>query len=116
MALICREFHVREEWLRDGTGEMFAPAPSSALDALAEEKGLTHGEYILIEKLLSLPQDVRRGILDYIVEVAHALDADDVSADTPAAPSVQSMTADELHAELDRQIADEKGDGEKSAV
>ena len=41
ISLICREFNVREEWLRDGTGEMFKAAPSSALDALAEQYGVT---------------------------------------------------------------------------
>lgn len=70
---ICREFGVNEEWLRSGEGEMFAPAPTSALDALAQEQKLTHGEYILIEKLLHLKPEVRQGILDYIMEVAAGL-------------------------------------------
>ena len=41
IALICKEFHANEQWLRDGVGEMFAPAPTSALDALAQEQKLT---------------------------------------------------------------------------
>lgn len=105
IALICREFSVRDEWLRDGTGEMFSPSPTSALDALAREQKLTHGEYILIEKLLHLKPEVRQGILDYILEVAAAINSDDVSASVPVMPG---LTAEELHAELDRQIAEEK--------
>ena len=37
VSLICREFNVNEEWLRTGAGEMFKAAPSSVLDALAEQ-------------------------------------------------------------------------------
>ena len=108
--LICREFHVNEEWLRSGEGEMFAPAPSSALDDLAAEHGLTHGEYILIEKFVGLQPSVRQGILDYITEVAAAISSGDVPATTPAWPN---WTPEELHAELDRQIRIEKEAGDK---
>ena len=113
IALICKEFHANEQWLRDGVGEMFAPAPTSALDALAQEQNLTHGEYILIEKLLHLKPEVRQGILDYIMEVAAAVNADDVPANAPAAPG---MSAEELHAELDRQLGMEKEAAAKSEV
>lgn len=41
ISLICREFHVREAWLRDGTGEMFEVKPR------AEELGE------LVRKLLA---------------------------------------------------------------
>lgn len=113
LALIVREFHVSEAWLRSGEGEMFAPAPTSALDALAQEQKLTHGEYILIEKLLHLKPEVRQGILDYIMEVAAAVNADDVPANAPAVPG---MSAAELHAELDRQLGMEKEAEAKSEV
>lgn len=117
LALIVREFHVNEEWLRTGKGEMFAPAPTSALDALAEEQNLTHGEYILIEKLLHLKPEVRAGILDYILEVAAAVNSDDIPVDTPAkSEGVPAMTAAELHAELDRQISEEKEAAARSVV
>ena len=110
---ICREFGVNEEWLRSGEGEMFAPAPASALDALAQEQKLTHGEYILIEKLLHLKPEVRQGILDYIMEVAAAVNADDIPANAPVA---SGMSAAEFHAELDRQLGAEKGAEAKSEV
>lgn len=110
---ICREFGVNEEWLRSGEGEMFAPDATSALDALAQEQKLTHGEYILIEKLLSLKPEVRQGILDYIMEVAAAVNSNDVPTSVPDA---QEMSESELHAELDRQLGIEKEAEEKSEV
>lgn len=113
LSLIVREFHVSEAWLRSGKGEMFAPAATSALDALAQEQNLTHGEYILIEKLLHLKPEVRQGILDYIMEVAAAVNSNDVPTSVPDA---QEMSESELHAELDRQLGIEKEAEEKSEV
>lgn len=113
LSLIVREFHVSEAWLRSGDGEMFAPAATSALDNLAKEHNLTHGEYILIEKLLSLKPEVRQGILDYIMEVAAAVNSNDVPTSVPDA---QEMSEEELHAELDRQLGMEKEAKEKSEV
>lgn len=113
LSLIVREFHVSEAWLRSGEGEMFAPAATSALDNLAQEHNLTHGEYILIEKLLNLKPEVRQGILDYIMEVASAVNSNDVQTSVPDA---QEMSEAELHAELDRQLGIEKEAGEMSEV
>ena len=84
---------------------MFAPKASNALDALAKERGLSHGAYIAIEKFLNLKPELQDGIIGYFMEVAAALNSDDVPASSPAMPGV---TPEDLHAELDRQIAEEK--------
>lgn len=81
---ICKEFGANEEWLRSGKGEMFAPAASNALDALAMERRLSHREYIAIEKFLNLKPELRAGLIDYFCEVAAALNGDDVPEDAPA--------------------------------
>lgn len=115
ISLICREFNVNEKWLRTGEGEMFAPAPSSALDALAQERGLTHREYIVLEKFLLLRPEVRADLIDCLMDIAAAINSDDIPAGTPAMPK-KEMTAEELHAELDRQLKAQEIVKEKSGA
>lgn len=102
ISLICREFNVNETWLRKGEGEMFAPAPTSALEALAQERGLTRREYIVLEKLLLLRPEVRHELIDCLVGIAAAINSESSSG------SERKMTAEELHAELDRQLKTEE--------
>lgn len=84
ISLICKEFNVNEEWLRDGTGEIFKAAPSTALDALAEEYSYSHRDYVIVEKFSNLSRKDRDVILNFIMEVAAG--CYDVSEDTPAIP------------------------------
>ena len=109
---ICREFGVNEEWLLTGEGEMFAPKSTNALETLVEERGLSHSAYIAIEKFLGLKPELQEGILNYIVDVAAAINADTA----PAVGHDAAPTSEDLHAELDRQIAIEQEAAEKSEV
>ena len=90
VSLICKEFNVNEEWLRDGTGEMFKAAPSTALDALAEEYNYSHRDYVIVEKFSNLSRKDRDVILNFITEVAAG--CYDVSEDTPAIPGSPADT------------------------
>lgn len=69
---ICKEFSINETWLRTGEGEMFVPAPTSELEALAARyPNMTHETYVLVEKLINLPkasQDIITGFLREVVE------------------------------------------------
>lgn len=73
VSLICREFNVREEWLRNGEGEIFRPKPSDILDQLAYKYKLFNFDYVMIEKFLAMPPDLRRAIYDHFHDVDAAL-------------------------------------------
>ena len=70
ISLICREFHVNEAWLRNGTGEIFQTKPSNALDALAEERNMSVGTYVLIEKILNLKPEMQEAFVNLALDIA----------------------------------------------
>lgn len=95
--LICRELNIREEWLRYSKGEMLKPNPSYAIDILAREHNLTHGEYILIEKFVNMKPEYRKAILDYVMEVANSINGYNIE---PAEPAYS-----EKHIDIDAEVA-----------
>lgn len=86
VALICREFHVNEEWLRYGTGEMFTKDSEDELKALTEKYSLTSADRILIEKYVSLNADIRKAILKFMTDVVSSLEEADRYSDIPYTP------------------------------
>lgn len=85
ISLICREFRVNEEWLRDGTGDMLIPDPDNELEALVQKYKLTAADRILIEKFVGLKADTRSAILDFMTDVVASLQEPDYS-DIPDSP------------------------------
>ena len=63
---ICREFHVNEEWLRNGTGDMFLPQPRDELDELLEKYNLPGIFRSLIDKFLNLRPAQQDGVVGYM--------------------------------------------------
>lgn len=141
LSLICREFDVREEWIRNGEGEMFKPKPSDILDQLAYKYKLFNFDYAMIEKFLAMPPDLRRAIYDHFHDVDAALSemnpyAPAYAETEPPQPmddvvdsfqklknknltenrAMQEMSREEIHAELDRQLDAEKEAAAKSEV
>lgn len=74
ISLICREFDVNEEWLRSGTGEMFAPESNDELEALAKKYNLSNADQVLIEKYVNLKSGSRETIINFMIDVVAALD------------------------------------------
>lgn len=118
VSLICREFNVNEEWLRTGVGEMFKAAPSSALDALAEEYKLSTASYVMIEKFVNLRPEAQETIFSYLREVAAAFQSEEIQPEAPAVPAadLRGLSIDEkvelYRRELERE---EKAEGRSEA-
>lgn len=113
---ICREFNVNEEWLRNGTGEMFKPATSDALDELAKDYGLTLGEQIMIEKFISMKQESRAVLMDYIIEVAAAFNNQQTPADPHDSACPCSVNVDAEVIEYRQELEEQKKAAAKSSA
>lgn len=111
---ICREFNVREEWLREGTGEMFKAAPNTVLDALAEEYGYSKRDYVVVEKFSNLSRCERDVILDFLVEVAASCAGVDPEAPALSDQELEKMSIDEKVELYRRELEREEKAAEKS--
>lgn len=60
--VICKEFNVNEEWLRNGTGEMFNEETTFSLDDYAKNNNLTEMEKKLIVGFMGLEPEIRESI------------------------------------------------------
>lgn len=86
LSLICREFDVREEWLRTGEGEMFKPKPSDILDQMAYKYKFSNADYVLAEKYVSLKPEKRNELLGNVFDFLHEVEAS-LSDTDPYAPA-----------------------------
>lgn len=93
---ICREFNVNEEWLRNGTGEMFSPAPSDALYKLKQDYNLSESDYVMVEKFVSLRPEARQIIFDYMQDIVAAFAHNDASPHAPAYGNEPSLSMDDI--------------------
>lgn len=75
ISLICREFNVREEWLRTGEGEMFKPKPSDILDQLAYKYQFSNADYAIVEKFISLNPSKRKEMVENVFGLLHEIEA-----------------------------------------
>ena len=113
---LCIVFRISESWLRTGEGEMLEQPEAFSLDQYLKEKGCTELEKEIVKAYFELDVDTRQKIYEVfdrihsrIAAAKEQLAADAATAGRP--PEVKApreMTVEELHAELDRQIAEEK--------
>ncbi len=86
LSLICREFDVREEWLRTGEGEMFKPKPSDILDQLAYKYQFSNVDSVIAEKYVSLSPSKRKALVEQVFNFMHEVEAA-LSDTDPYAPA-----------------------------
>lgn len=110
---ICREFNVSETWLRTGEGEMFLPlSPDDELSQVFSAIAASDDELIkrIIRAYWKLDDRekaaVKKLIDGFSVGSSGTLPVDTGQQQEARAP--QEMTDAELHAELDRQLLEEK--------
>lgn len=65
---LISEFHINEEYLRHGTGEMFVSQAPKLVRELSEELDLSDREQRLLLTYLSFPPDTRAQVLDFAGE------------------------------------------------
>ena len=70
VSLICREFNVREEWLRTGKGEIFQPAAQNELEALTKRYNLSTADEFFVEKFVKLKPEERKVITDFFTNLS----------------------------------------------
>ena len=73
--LICTNFNVSEQWLVDGTGEMYTSTEDGVIQQLVKEYSLTLEQEIFARQWLQLPADAKDAVVDYVLQVANAIQA-----------------------------------------
>ena len=74
LTLICREFRVSEDWLKNGKGEMFVDTDNSALSELAAEYNLSDKQKAVITAFLKLTDEQKNAIIEAINTAAAELE------------------------------------------
>ena len=117
---ICMGFSVNEAWLRTGEGEILEQPETFSLDQYLKERGCTALEMEIVKAYFELDMDTRQKVFDHFqARLSAAKEQLTAAADAgqqQEAKAPQEMTVAELHAELDRQIAEEKKRAEGLSV
>jgi len=92
---ICREFNVNEEWLRDGTGEMFIETDNTVIDQFVTEYDLNEIEKKMLEVYVKkLTKNQRSTITTYFKTLAMEILNNDNDNDNDIAATQESLVAE----------------------
>ena len=94
--MICLTYNVREDWLRDGTGEIFQEEESFSLDRFVQDHGGTDLELKIIKTYFELDPAIRRAVLDHFRN----------SFGQPAEKQKNSPSTEQLEEEYKKSVLD----------
>ena len=83
---ICNKFDVSEDWLRNGTGEVFLETPSSTMEQLRREFNLDEFDFNLVYEYLKLGGEQRKAVRDFFYRVIEAEENVDYVSEAPKTP------------------------------
>lgn len=114
--LICREFNVNENWLREGTGEMFNTETADKLDEVLKDFGLSDAAKIMIRKFVELSEEDQNTLIGYCVSVAASLGGTVATSQQETKKSYDEMSIDEKIEDYRKQLLEEKEAAERSSA
>lgn len=64
--IICEQFNVNEDWLINGTGDMFINSESQKIEEIYKENELNSFDKMFIENYIKLNKDERKAVEKFI--------------------------------------------------
>ena len=117
IALICRTFHVNEEWLRHGNGNMFRPQNNNAFDLLREQYNMTSLEERILRAYFAIDASHRYIVADFVQTISKCIQIESPPP-SPVSHDIiqQEPTIDEKVAAYRTELEAEEKEKAKSAA
>ena len=110
---IACEFRVDEDWLKDGSGYPFDPTENDVMEEMFRQFNCSEFERAFLRSYLCLPESDRLEFSRYLERLFLGT-ADELGIrkksemENQPSRSTHEMSREEIHAELDRQMNEEK--------
>ncbi len=115
LKLICSEFSVNEEWIRNGSGDMFIKTSLSTMEKLKEEFHLDDFTCSFVYEYLKLDEEKRNAVQEFFYNVLNGMDAVNRQESEPES-SVHKTTVEEAEAEYIKKISNSAGNTGSTAL